>query len=213
MEFAPKWDGAFLSTSGVAAVSADNRPGREGNRVLQDFWQHPCAGGHGESTSSEHTMRGFHPPLMEGAQGAVGSQDGARERPHRAPFPSFVQLMSSQQGDKWPRAHRRSQRRDSQRSLTTAPSFLAFMRTDRQPPLPHPPQPHQLSSRGAQLELQASPQMAPMWVPRPSSIKCFQEELLLGVTHTRGWEPASPCCLHSTRRMAWREYYSPQLPN
>lgn len=59
MYLAPKWGGAFLGTSGVAAVSAvsGNHPGREGNRVLQDFWQYPSAGGHNESTSSSPSTR------------------------------------------------------------------------------------------------------------------------------------------------------------
>lgn len=49
---------------------------------------------------------------------------------------------------------------------------------------------------------QASPQIAPMWVPwlqqPPGALSTSRLEkpwLLLGVTHTGEWEPASPCCL------------------
>lgn len=54
---------------------------------------------------------------------------------------------------------------------------------------------------------QATPQIAPMWVPwlqQPpgalSTSRLEKPRLLLGVTRTGEWEPASPCCLckHTT---------------
>jgi len=67
---------------------------------------------------------------------------------------------------------------------------------------------------------QASPRIAPMWVPwlqQPpralSASRLEKPRLLLGVTHTGEWEQCLPAASASTPQMSQREHYSLQLPN